>query len=313
MKAIFTCPIIVSLFLCSCGGGGGYNSNSSSTDRYDSNESAPTLSVNLTDAPIDDASNVYVSIRGLALNFEDSGWVDYDLDEVERVDLLTLQSGTTFSLLNALEVVPGDYQVRLNLHDDGDETTFEHSIVIEEGGLEYDLFIPSGTQTGLKLNSNIIVPESGSILYTIDFDVRKSIVRRGQGHNYLLKPVLTLIENARAGSISGVIEDTSLFDTNCSDEDPISHNAIYVYAGHDIIPDDIGSAGAQPVTTVLVEYDEISGEFSYNIPFIEAGDYTITLTCNADVENIETDDELLFKETLNETVSVVEAGASPEE
>ncbi|WNO11437.1 DUF4382 domain-containing protein [Teredinibacter sp. KSP-S5-2] len=313
MKTLFSYPIFFSLFLCSCGGGGGYNSNSSSVDKNDSNQSTPTLSINLTDAPVDNASNVYVSIRGLALNFEDSGWVDYDLNEVERVDLLTLQSGTTLSLLSGLEVVPGEYRVRLNLYDDGDETTFEHSIVIEEGGLEYNLFIPSGDQTGLKLNSNIIVPESGSIFYTIDFSVRKSIVRRGKDHNYLLKPVLTLIENSRAGSISGVIEDTTLLDTDCSDDDPISHNAIYVYAGHDVIPDDIGSAGAQPVATVLVEYDEVSGEFSYNIPFIEVGDYTVSLTCNADLENIETDDELLFKATVNETVSVVEANNNLEE
>ncbi len=293
MNAKFIYPLLLSLCLGACGGSGSNSGNEAST-----------LTINLVDAPVDNASHVFVSIRGISLNYEDGGWLDYDLDEVQRVDLLTLQSGISLTLLDDLEMTPGEYQVRLNLHDDEDDTTLEHAIVIEEGGLEYDLRIPSGNQTGLKLNANIIVPESGHIIYTIDFDVRRSIVQRGRDNDYLLTPVLTLIENSRAGSISGVIADTTLFDTECSDEDPLTHNAIYVYEGHDITPDDIGSEGAQPVTTVFVEYDELTGEFSYNVPFIEVGDYTISLTCNADQEDTEADDELLFKATSNQTVSV---------
>jgi len=262
-----------------------------------------SLTLRLTDAPIDEAEHVFVSVRGVSLNAGDEGWVDYDLDEVQRIDLLTLQSGNAFTLLDDIAMEAGAYGVRLNLHSDDDNQP-DHAIVLTQGGAEIALEIPSGEQTGLKLNQDIVVPVNGDADYVIDFDVRRSIVKRGLGDDYSLKPVLRLINNSQTGSITGAFTDSQLFTEQCSDQDPLTFNAVYLYEGHDVTADDIGSAGAQPITTAPVIFDEDNGEYRYTIGFVLTGDYTLSLTCNADLENSETDDELLFKQSSNVMVQV---------
>lgn len=280
--------------LSGCGGAGSAISAGTSA-------SASKISLSLTDAPIDDANNVFVSLRGVSLNYEDSGWVDYDFDEVQKIDLLTLQSGNTLNLLDEVEAEPGNYAARLNIHSDDDNDP-DNYIVLTEGGAEHILKIPSGEQTGLKLSSSIIVPSNGSADYIIDFDVRKSIVKRGQKDDYLLKPVLRLIDNTSAGSITGEISDTSLLTSNCSDDDPLSHNTIYVFEGADVTPDDIDGDTVEPVTTTPLVFNEGSGAYAYTASFLLAGNYTVALTCNSNLEDIETDDELNFTNIHNATV-----------
>jgi len=290
-------PLALPLALTSCGG--------------DSNSDTATgsLAVRLVDAPVDDASSVVVTVAGVSLNYEGAGWVDYNFDSPRSVDLLTLQGGESLPLFPQAEVAAGSYRIRLNLHSDGDMATNEHYLVASADSGEHALTIPSGFETGLKLNSSVVVPANGSASYTIDFDVRRSVVMRGNNENnngYALKPVLRLIDNTQADVISAVINDTdpSLFSSNCSDNDPLTHNVVYIFEG-DVTPDDYGSGGAQAVTTAPVTFDEQSGEYRYTSAPLLYGEYTIALTCNADLEDVEADDELNFK-----LVSSVTVGAS---
>lgn len=265
-------------------------------------DSTGSLSVGLTDAPIDEAQHVYVSIKGLSINHEDEGWVDYNFDEVKRVDLLTLQSGNTLNLVENITVQAGNYKVRLNLAKDNGDANLEHAIVLTADGSEYPITIPSGYQTGLKLTSDISVQANGSASYTIDFDVRKSIVQTSST-SYKLKPVLHVVDNADVGSLSGTIDSNLLTAGTCSDADPNTYNAVYVFKGSNVTPDDLGSSGAQAVATTPVEYDSASGQYQYKSAFLEEGDYTVAFTCSADLENTETDDELNFVTLGNYSVT----------
>ena len=56
----------------------------------------------------------------------------------------------------------------------------------------------------------------------------------------------------------------------------------------------------EPVVTALVD-----DSFSYTAAFLEPGEYTVAFTCNANLEDIEFDDDLLF--TTGKNV-IVEAG-----
>lgn len=276
------------------------------------------LSISLTDAPIDEAENVFVTIRGISLKHEDGPWVDHDIEgELEATDLLTLQGGNSINLFNDTAIEPGSYQLRLNLSDED----MAHSLVIALGGEQHELVVPSGSETGLKFNSSILVPANGSADYMIDFDVRQSIVMKGNGQNnngYLLKPVLRLLDNTKAASISGAFNDPALFvsaddliaepNSECSDDDPLSHNLVYVFEGSDVIPDDYYSQAdenaVQAVTTAIVNFDEQSGEYHYTTAPLLAGEYTVSLTCNGDLENLELDDNLRFKATENKLLVI---------
>jgi hypothetical protein len=129
--------------LAGCGGGG----------------SAPgtgSLSVNLTDAPVDGAANVVVVFTGLELQRSDGTPVTLDFAttngqaNTKSIDLIKLQNGVT-GVLNQGEAVPaGDYQwMRLKVL--ADKNSQGESYITLLNGAQYPLYIPSGAETGLKL------------------------------------------------------------------------------------------------------------------------------------------------------------------
>jgi hypothetical protein len=73
-----------------------------------------------------------------------------------------------------------------------------------QGGAGHELTIPSGMQSGLKLNRGFDVPAGGSADFTIDFDLHKSVHMTGSG-SYMLRPTLRMVDNIMVGSISGTV------------------------------------------------------------------------------------------------------------
>jgi len=94
----------------------------------------------------------------------------------------------------------------------------------------------------------------------------------------------------------------------CSDSDPNSYNAAYVYAGHNVTPDDIDQSSPQgiaPFATSSITYDNASMSYLFEAAFLPAGDYTVALTCNADAEDLDDgNDDLMFFNIENVTVLV---------
>lgn len=112
----------------------------------------------------------------------------YDGDPV-TYDVLLLADGTTEELGVAEWVPDGTYdQIRfivesatLSLCDDAEPSSCE----------EFDVFVPSGAQTGIKVNVQppLIVAEGANQTLIVDFDVERAVVETPPGSgNYLLKP-----------------------------------------------------------------------------------------------------------------------------
>lgn len=160
-----------------------------------------TLEVLLHDAPANyEAVNVFVESVEVNNGQTEEGWVEISTPQ-QSYDLLTLTNGAT-EVLGSAELETGTYeQIRLILSSNG------HSVVVD--GTEHDMFVPSGEQTGIKLNVNAeIVPD---ITYTLllDFDAARSVVERGNtqsGIEYLLKPVISASNEAITGNIAGAVE-----------------------------------------------------------------------------------------------------------
>ena len=306
MKLIsFASIIALTLVMAGCG-----SSSEDSSDTGQDSSDTGSMSLSITDAPIDDASSVVVQFSEVQVRgAESSQNLNFTFDPPKSIDLLTLQGTSTEVLFTDVEVPAGVYdEIRLIINaEEGTEDTY---IVLVEGGEQHDMTVPSGSQSGLKVKGPLTVTANATASFTIDFDVRKSIVKSGNensknGVKYHLKPVLRIVDNSEVGNVSGTIDATLLPQAaGCSDDDVMTGNAVYIYEGLGVIPDDIDldEATVEPVVTTLVEYDSVSDTYNYELAFLTEGDYTVSFTCNADAENVEEDDDLMFKGSQNASV-----------
>ena len=269
----------LTLILTACGGSGGDSSSTGS------------LSLSVTDAPVDTADNVVVEFNGVEIKPTDGDSITFDYTErcvadpaSCQIDLLALSDGTSELILDDETVASGQYDwLRLMVKAEPGER--DSYIVVN--GQEFELRIPSGAQTGLKINGGFVVPAGGESSFTIDFDLRKS-VNDPQGppasDDYILRPTLRMVDNSTTGTLSGNV-DTSFFNSgSCS-------GAVYVFAAGTVdAPDDEDGEGfgPDPITSALVEDD---GVHSYKINLLSEGDYLIAFTCDALADSPEVDDD----------------------
>lgn len=242
------------------------------------NSRTGSLSLDVTDAPIDSADAVNVVFEGVDIRAASGALLEITYDEPKTLNLLDYQGGAVASLLDDETLAAGDYEwIRLRV--DASREAGGSNIVLDDGA-EHDLFIPSGSQTGLKLVSGFTVPVDGSVAFTIDFDLRRSIVvTGGPDPSYRLKPTLRLLDNSRVGSISGEISSNTL-TANCD-----SGAAVYVYEGENVVPGDVGGEGNEPLITALVDTTETNATaYGYKVAFLTEGDYTIAFTCDANLD-----------------------------
>lgn len=276
-------------------GGGGSGSGSGSTG---------TVSFGVTDAPATDLSNVTIAFTELRLKPENGNWIEFSVDGFEQINLLDLQGGLTEPLITDEEVPAGNYtELRLIIDT-------ENSFVKKEStaDAQYTLAVPSGEQSGLKLKGDFLVAADTTTNFTIDFDVRKSIVDP-QGNalaDFMLKPSLRLVNNLEVGSISGQVDYAQIRSTRSADETLANceyEGSVYVYAGADVTPTDlnVNNEEGNPLMVVPVEADQDSVFYNYTAAFLPAGDYTIAYSCQDD-NNEKNDDAIEFDGEQNVTV-----------
>lgn len=293
---------VISL-LSACGGSG--DSNNLTSGRGGSANSL--LSLDITDAAVDNADQVWVEFTGVSIqpssDQEDQSRLEFTFDTPKRINLLALQGTNVQSLLNDEIVSSGSYdwiRLAVNAEQDG---ILDSYIKLKDGS-EHEFTIPGGSQTGLKLNTGFELTTAAEFNFTIDFDLRKSVVLTGAG-NYILKPTLRLINNATSATVTGTV-DASLLSTasaGCSDDDPDTGNAVYLFKNMDVTPDDIDNQPENPFSTSLVTLNT-SGEYVYTLGFIPEGEYSISFTCEADLDDPEADDDVVsFSGTSNITLT----------
>lgn len=278
-----------------------------------------SLSLGIADAPVDDAQAVVVSIAAVEL-LDAQGSVAQRIafEPAVDVDLLQQQGGAQFLLFEGREVPPGTYpELRLIVANQSNASCSQaqadpdHPSYITVDGVDYPLIVPSGGSAGLKLSGPIVVETGAPARYTIDFDLRKSIVERGKSGCYNLKPKLRLVDNADAGGVAGRIDAALLSDAGCS-ADPAdgSGAAVYVFAGAGVEPDDDDGNAPDPLSTALLTPVVVDGtaSFRYAAGFLPAGDYTLAFSCQAgdDVPGSGSDDAIAF---VGAATVTVEAGS----
>ena len=290
--AVPAAAISMMLGLAACSGGG--DGGGGETGR---------LSLGVTDAPVDEASSVVVQFSGVA--FKRAGSAPETVQNLSpsprQLDLLQFQGGRAALLLDGVTLPAGDYQwVRLIVDN---APGVRDSYIVLTGGEECELRVPSGAESGLKLNRGFTLPANGSVALTIDFDLRKSIHAppglRGSDaactEGYLMRPTLRIVDDANVGAIAGHV-DSELVTEECLPK-------VYVFSGSGITPDDIEEASgtdADPLVVASVTVENGSTSYPYRAAFLPPGSYTVAFTCGDD--DATADDTLEFTGTQNVTV-----------
>jgi len=339
-RILFLAMLAASAGLVGCGGGSGGGSTGAAPTAPGSNTG--TINGGITDAAVDEVDQVNLRLTAVEFRLADAGEDDFqtvdltdDMGNAMEFNLLDYQDGEVFPLFSGEEVLAGRYEdVRLILEAPAQtprecegQDPLNGSHVRELTGGLVPIFVPSGANTGIKLSEPFEVPEGTLVDVVIDFDLRRSlrVPTAFDGTCYFLRPSYRVEVTATTGIIEGTV-DAALLGANdemmCSDDDPTTGNAVYVYEGLDRIPGDedaVDDDSADPYATAQVSYDpdfnagEGRGEFT--VPFLSAGDYTVAFTCNADLERLPDpeadtederlgDDDLNFQQPQNATVEV---------
>lgn len=271
------------------------------------------VNLRLTDAPVDSAQSVVVQFSGVA--FKRMGEAAESITQLnpapQSVNLLEYQGGRAAVLIQNAQLPAGTYEwVRLMVNADAN---VRDSYLITNTGAECELRIPSGAESGLKLNRGFTLPADGSVALTVDFDLRQSVhappgLSGGGSCTYQLRPTLRLVDDTEVGAIAGTV-NAALVPSTCT---PV----VYVFAGSNVVPDDYETASSgssssstsssssavdvDAVTTATFDVGTGVTAYSYQAAFLPPGAYTVSFTCTDD--NGDLDETLAFVQTQSVTV-----------
>ncbi len=168
------------------------------------------LSVKITDDPfnISTVESATVTISKIELRKADAAQADSFLvltTTPVTVNIFELRNGLTQELVN-LEVPKGDYDL-VRLYVDG------ASLKLKGINEPFNLKVPSGAQTGIKVFVNPVIHVDGGISeeLLLDFDLSRSFVMRGHDarNGFIFKPVIKAVNNSTEGRVEGVVTDNS--------------------------------------------------------------------------------------------------------
>lgn len=137
------------------------------------------MTVKMTDAPANYLA-VNVDVVGLSVHTSNAGWINLPV-QAGVYDLLLLQDSVTVVLANNV-VIPTGHITQMRLH-----LGPNNSIVTTTG--TFPLKVPSGEESGLKINLKADIVNNSNVIIVLDFDAGLSVVENGNG-DFSLKPVI---------------------------------------------------------------------------------------------------------------------------
>lgn len=230
------------------------------------------LSVALTDAPGEYFASATVDIGAIEIIPDDGPPVPLT-DDGGEYDLLDLQDGVTADLAT-LEIESGTYH-QLRLIVDGASVELADGYQFTDGSTSRDLFIPSGAQTGIKIDLGTadgdgeagLEIEPGEMILVVDFDVHQNFVIQGDPdtpagiQDVLFTPLLRAVVSDVAGSISGTV-------TSDDDGSGLEDETVRAVLQDSEAPEDLQTDEVTATT---------DGDGSYTIHYLAPGTYEVSV------------------------------------
>lgn len=288
MEHFFKSLILSTVFLISACSSGGDNQS----------PSTGTLSLGMTDGPVENASQVVVTFSGVEVHGAENK--EFTLDPAVSINLLDYQGENRVLLLDDETLAAGTYQWMRLMVDES--TSF-----IEVNGQQYPLSIPSSAKTGLKLNKGFTIGSDSSSDFTIDFDLKKSVHQTGNGV-YKLRPTLRIVDSLNVSSITGTVDDSLIESVDCDNngDNNDTGNSVYVFGGPNATVQDIQGDENDPVASTNVEYNSETQLYEFVLAYMPVGEYTAVFTCDAvlDIADEDNSDVVNFSASLEVSVVV---------
>ena len=248
-----------------------------------------TLTADLSTDPPADTSirNVQVNLRGLDLRKGDGTSTTLEFNSGELVDLLDLRNGDPLRLFTNEDLPVGSYTgVRLLF----DKDVGENAVTNSDGDIP--LVLADGAYAAVDFS---VEDEQGSNeKLSLMLDLRQSLSYEKSKKRYTLTPALRSVSTDDAARIEGVVTVVCPLDPLL-----VPGEAVYLFSGTNLSPDDLDGAGVEPFATTSVERSAATTALVYSLRFLPAGDYTLALTCNGYEDELGVDDDLRFRNVTN--------------
>jgi len=275
------------------------------------------FSLGVSDAPVEEAEVVSIEIDSITLRNSDN-------NEEVLIENFTNEAGDTVATIqvNLLEFT-GMSQMKIIDEAQGitlDDGIYTMELVIVDAGSyvmlendanEYDIKVPSSR---LKLGEFTVSSDAVQVddkpAYTVEFDLMKSLVKRGNDpakNGFIIKPhgvrILSL-----SGAITGIISPENTNLGACM---------VYLYDEEATILADLFDSsddtfvGDEPAATAPLATTTVAVDGTYTIGFVPEGTYTAALRCNTEIDdNVQYDGLTIPSPEGNSQVIHVSAGVT---
>lgn len=248
-----------------------------------------SITLSVTDAPADEVNSVVVRFEAVEFERSSGEWERIELDDEPQLDLLALRGGRASTLIHDENLPSGQYRaIRFAIVADGNGLD---SYVDEADGRRVALELEGGADQRPGVDFRFDLDEGESVSITVDFDLRASLIEpESLSDSYVLDSSLRAVDDELVGRVVGSVA-ASLLSGSCSP-------ALYVYEGEDAETGDLGSESA-PLTSLGLTPALGASGVDYSIGFLEAGDYSIAFTCEADADDPLEDEAVDFRRERN--------------
>ncbi|EGQ9247465.1 hypothetical protein CGH85_08980 [Vibrio parahaemolyticus] len=294
----------------------------------DSNTITTTTPVTLSvsDAPIDDVSEVVITYSKVAFlpldggspqifevykTDEEGNYVDENGNPIPdgedplplSVNLLNYQGSDVQELVED-EVIPsGNYKLCV-FANDGDHPDYPSYVIDEATGNQIPLTVkgdgacPQGVgkepNSGVLFFNNTFAVNPDNNEFVVEFDLRRGLKDgTGQNEGYSIQRTsVTLINTVTTGEIQGDVAAQTYADCeiDTSSANDYAH-AVYLYKGS-VAKEDMGpfadeDGKATPIAAANVVPDMEQVNYEYEFGFVEPGTYSVGYTCTANDDSEE--------------------------
>jgi hypothetical protein len=282
--------VLVTLTLGAC------SSSDNDDETLSEEETYAKFSLGISDAPVDSAEAVFIEIDSITLiNADDEEESDPtvidsftgendELVDTIKVNLLDFQGSSQLTIVDEaqnIELENGTYQMELLVVDSGSY------VLLDNDETEHAIKVPSSR---LRLGDFTVTDQAVQIddspAYTVEFDLRSSLVQRGNANNnngYIIKPhgvrVVSLAGDI-AGKVSSELTNLGECTVYLYSSDATEFGDMFDIDDENFVAPEEAITATAPIATTLVAAD---GTFGFG--FVQAAGYQVALACGTEMDD----------------------------